>query len=779
MFYRYLSYLLLWIITLSLVFSGMVYNHSRVQTENLTASLLGQLDYKLGNMASEIEQVRKDLLYLSKDVALTQLAESTDRSSSIKQVYKNVANLISVNNNYSHISFIDTSGQEIFRVNNRRGNPDLVAPENLQNKSHKGYFEKAISLTPGYIYASALELNSENKQLELPIKPVIHFSTPLDNSSGSRIGILVINYLSKQLLQNFKKHDENELVQLMLLNKDAYYLANPNPEYEWAFMFKDDDQYLFSQQFPQAWSQLQRSRDGVIHQENGIFSFASIPLNPALQSIQYCGVCGLSAVAYIPPKALKQIILEEINHLVHIYVLLFILGCILIWYFTRHIRERHETENQIALLNKIVKNERDLFIDGPTIVFNWREQYGWPVDYVSENIESVLGYSATSFMNNDLSYSSIVAPEFFSQIAEDLNRARQQKLKSFELRPYQVVHANGKRVWLRHFSTAIHDQQDNITHYYGYVNDISHLKKTEEELKKSREYVHNLLETLPDPTVVIDVKNYHILLANESAKALYNQSLPIPPGTTCHQFSHHQNKPCDGINDPCPIQQILQQKKSTKVVHRHFVNNGDEVFVEVMSRPIFDEKGEIVQIIESQRDITHHIITERRLTHQATTDPLTKTYNRLKFDHELLLQLEIASRSPHNLGLIMFDLDDFKKINDTYGHDIGDKVLIDVAQLARDSIRKSDILARWGGEEFMILLPETMLHVAQKIADNLRQKILTHNFVVNQQLTASFGVTISNVTDSGSELLKRVDNALYKSKNNGKNCVTTLLSQRD
>lgn len=161
----------------------------------------------------------------------------------------------------------------------------------------------------------------------------------------------------------------------------------------------------------------------------------------------------------------------------------------------------------------------------------------------------------------------------------------------------------------------------------------------------------------------------------------------------------------------------------------------------------------------------------------GSTDPLTDTFNRLKFDNELRFHLEKVRTIPSTLGVIMFDLDNFKMINDNFGHDVGDMVLKDVALLARDSIRKTDILARWGGEEFMILLPDTELRIVEKIAENLRQSIYRHSFESAQKLTASFGVTISDNTDSECELIKRVDNALYQSKNEGKNRVTTILTK--
>ena len=779
MFNRYLYYLLTFFITLSLIITGIIYHHFRLHVEVLGESLIDQLESELRLMTQEFQHVRQDLGYLGKNQDVLNLANAPLQRQYHDQAVKTFTNLLMNKGQYDRIRYINAQGQEILSVHMGQEGPEIIPANKLQNVIDQDYIARALQLEANQLDISRLTLSEENGKIEVPLKALAHFSIAIFTPKGKRQGVLTLDYQGKSVLQHFRNSSKQGLVQLLLLDQESYYLSNPDSRQEWAFMFSNGPQYLFAKQFPAVWPQIEQSRSGIIEESDRLFAYASMEGFPQPQYLQHCGICSWRAIAYVPPDSLKQVVFNEVEKLVPVFLMFLTIGSFILWYILRFTRQRKYSERKLVQLNRIISNERDLFINGPTIVFNWRDQYGWPVDYVSANIQSVLGYPAASFMDSRLSYSSIVAPEYLTQITDDLAQARQQDLKSFELRPYQVVDSHGRRRWLRHFSTVVHEQQGNITHYYGYVNDITQLKQTEEALKNSRNYVHNLLESLPHPTVVIDVNNYHILLANQAAKALYNDGDSIPEGMTCHYLSHRRNTPCEGSDDPCPIQQILQHKKSTKVVHRHFVSAGSEIYVELMSRPVFNEQGEIVQIIESQRDITHHIINEKRLTHQATTDPLTGTYNRFKFDNELHFQLEIARNHARNLGLIMFDLDDFKMINDNFGHDIGDEALKVVAELARDAIRKTDMLARWGGEEFMILLPDTQLHVVEKIAETLRQQISSHPFRENCQLSASFGVTLSDMADSDSDLVKRVDNALYQSKNEGKNRVTTMLSKRD
>ena len=124
------------------------------------------------------------------------------------------------------------------------------------------------------------------------------------------------------------------------------------------------------------------------------------------------------------------------------------------------------------------------------------------------------------------------------------------------------------------------------------------------------------------------------------------------------------------------------------------------------------------------------------------------------------------------LSIILLDIDDFKNINDTFGHDIGDVILKSITNLISSNIRATDTVCRWGGEEFVILLPGTHFEKAKYVANNLRKIINEHKFsVVPKEVTCSFGVASLNDDDHKESLFKRVDMSLYRAKNSGKNIV--------
>ena len=173
----------------------------------------------------------------------------------------------------------------------------------------------------------------------------------------------------------------------------------------------------------------------------------------------------------------------------------------------------------------------------------------------------------------------------------------------------------------------------------------------------------------------------------------------------------------------------------------------------------------------TNRDVTEQKRVEEQLHRLSTTDALTGAYNRRMFIDLLTRELQRAQRYGAVFSLIMFDIDRFKMVNDRYGHDAGDRVLVDVVEVSRRTIRSTDILSRWGGEEFMVLLPQTDSDKAQAMGERLRKAIAHHGFADVDALTISVGVTSLCQLDSIDILLKRVDEALYAAKDGGRNRV--------
>jgi len=191
--------------------------------------------------------------------------------------------------------------------------------------------------------------------------------------------------------------------------------------------------------------------------------------------------------------------------------------------------------------------------------------------------------------------------------------------------------------------------------------------------------------------------------------------------------------------------------------------------------PLRDENGSIEYIFIAVHDVTETVTFEQKLMEMNLKDALTGIHNRRSLEISLKEEIERHKRYGNPLSLIMFDIDFFKKVNDTYGHQCGDFILQQISATIQKSIRSHDILARYGGEEFCCLLPETSLEAAVNLAERFRQNIAQKPYRYQDkrvEVTISLGVsTLTEEATTAEMLLKKADKGLYAAKHAGRNRV--------
>lgn len=187
-----------------------------------------------------------------------------------------------------------------------------------------------------------------------------------------------------------------------------------------------------------------------------------------------------------------------------------------------------------------------------------------------------------------------------------------------------------------------------------------------------------------------------------------------------------------------------------------------------------NEKNEVSILYGIIEDITDQELQIQKIEELSIRDKLTNLYNRVKIDEALKNEFETSKRYKINLSLIILDIDYFKLVNDKYGHLVGDSVLVQFANILMKNSRQSDIVGRWGGEEFIIIAPNSNIESVKKLAEKLRVIIEKFEFDVVKKLTVSFGVSQLKEEDDINSFIKRVDEALYKAKKLGRNRVEEL-----
>ena len=183
------------------------------------------------------------------------------------------------------------------------------------------------------------------------------------------------------------------------------------------------------------------------------------------------------------------------------------------------------------------------------------------------------------------------------------------------------------------------------------------------------------------------------------------------------------------------------------------------------------DKADIKETDSSKKALTHLIrITAQELEHVSTHDALTSLYNRAEYIKRIGTKIKSAQRYKENFGLILVDIDYFKLVNDNYGHAVGDSVLRKLSKLLLDNVREDDFVARWGGEEFVLIINYATIEILENLTKKIQKKIAEVDFSPVQKVTASFGLSVYMDSESEDTLFKRVDNALYTAKNSGRNC---------
>ncbi|PIR39341.1 MAG: hypothetical protein COV35_02150 [Alphaproteobacteria bacterium CG11_big_fil_rev_8_21_14_0_20_39_49] len=211
--------------------------------------------------------------------------------------------------------------------------------------------------------------------------------------------------------------------------------------------------------------------------------------------------------------------------------------------------------------------------------------------------------------------------------------------------------------------------------------------------------------------------------------------------------------------------------------------DGRKIWLTDVSYPWFDDDGNIIGSIGSLRDINDRVEAEeknsRELVKMANTDPLTGTANRRVFFESIDTEIKRSQRTESPFSILIADIDFFKKINDDYGHSTGDKILKEISEIMLTCVRDTDLLARIGGEEFGIFLPDTSEEGAYWVADRICKTVAKHNFFVKDSImpikcTVSIGIACNDENNelNSSELYKQADTRLYIAKNTGRNQVS-------
>jgi two-component system cell cycle response regulator len=320
---------------------------------------------------------------------------------------------------------------------------------------------------------------------------------------------------------------------------------------------------------------------------------------------------------------------------------------------------------------------------------------------------------------------------------------------------------------------------------------VNKLKSKMLESEGARLSLEHIMEGMGDGVIVI-MRNHDIYQANTAAASSLGVEKRDMVGRKCYEVLQGRQAPCEEPHITCPLARIFERgESSVKALHTHRDSSGDDHHVEITASAVKDSRGETFAMVESWRDIMESKIDDElvklvkrlneaqtNLKHMAVTDELTGLRNRRYIIERLEEEFQRSKRSGQPLGLIMLDIDHFKQINDEYGHLFGDVVLRVVATRIRSTLRKHDLVGRVGGEEFLVVCPDSALEETVVVAERIRTIVdgETIGDGVNQvRVALSAGVTLMESRDDTSDkVFSRADTALYRAKETGRNRVVVI-----
>lgn len=306
------------------------------------------------------------------------------------------------------------------------------------------------------------------------------------------------------------------------------------------------------------------------------------------------------------------------------------------------------------------------------------------------------------------------------------------------------------------------------------LRDITHRKKTEKEILKEKIKAEQYLNLAGTMIVVLDIYGNVSFINRKGCEVLgYNQKELIDRNWIEMVIPLKEKKKTRKIFSKILNGQMgcFRKIENSKVVRK----NGELRIISWTNNLLKDEQGNIIGILRSGIDITRRKELEQQLIKLATIDPLTGAYNRYSFLEKAQVKLNNSLRHKKDFTFLMLDIDNFKQINDNYGHHIGDEVLKAMVRECKALLRKTDIFGRIGGEEFGIALIETDAKKGLRVAERLRKNLAKLKIKTEKNpiyFTVSIGLaTLLEGENSIEQIMKRADKALYEAKNNGRNCV--------
>ncbi|WP_083007690.1 sensor domain-containing protein [Halomonas sp. GT] len=331
----------------------------------------------------------------------------------------------------------------------------------------------------------------------------------------------------------------------------------------------------------------------------------------------------------------------------------------------------------------------------------------------------------------------------------------------------EIITRQEVKLWVRVIGKAVRDELGQIIQVQGSTQNITERKATERQLT----LLERSVESSTNGVIIVDAQGHDLpmVYVNAAFERITGYSRDMALGQNCRFLQGEET-------DPATLDQLrrgIHAQQEVHVVIRNYRRNGVPFWNDLYISPVRDTAGAVTHFIGVQNDITAQRESQAQLRHNACHDALTGLPNRLLLDQRLAQGCLLAKRYHRYIAVLFVDLDDFKPINDTLGHEVGDHILIEVAKRLEEELRPWDTVARFGGDEFIVLLPD-LAHEkdVMQVVERLLARLSAPYWYRGSELriTASIGIATDDGTISEPrQLIQQADLAMYKAKRQGRN----------
>lgn len=407
-----------------------------------------------------------------------------------------------------------------------------------------------------------------------------------------------------------------------------------------------------------------------------------------------------------------------------------------------------------------------LFEYGDSVLFKWNNDEHWSINYVSSNVSNLLGYEKGEFLSSRVTYMECIHEEDLPHVILEVEEGAKSNKNFFRHKPYRVVTKDKEIKWILDYTVIVRDKDEKITHYLGYILDITERENLFKNLEK-------FIDTQDNIVILSDGKK--LLFANQEFFNFFGYEnlteFKKVSDCICEYFVEndrffHLGKIEKNQNWIEEMQKLPNEQRLVAIAGKDLVGHAFSVHI---------NKFEADILIVSFTDISATMLNQIELENKTMHDTLTGAYNREYFKQNYRRFIKEYAQGASMLGVAMFDIDHFKYVNDMYGHDVGDSVLVEFVKRIQNSSREHDIFIRWGGEEFILVLKIKHQNDLEKILEKIRGIIEENCFKVIGHKTCSIGATIYKDDENIEKTIKRADEALYEAKADGRNRVVFKL----